>query len=60
MIISVWVLAISLYGKGYVGNIDNIATKEECERLKQSLTQMSNRSTTYEQSICIEVKKVMK
>jgi hypothetical protein len=60
MTISVWVLVISVVGKAYVGNIDNIATQKECEQLKQKIANTVDRPLTYQNSTCIEVKKVMK
>jgi hypothetical protein len=48
---TVWVLVIVIYGKGYVGNIDNISSEQECLKTREAI--MTNK--VYEPSFCIKV-----
>lgn len=52
--ISVWVLLFVTATGAYHGHIDNIATREECERLYDIATKRVRHAGTF----CMEVKKV--
>jgi hypothetical protein len=55
-VITVWVLVIAGHSTTpkYYGNIDNIATKEECIRLMDVM----EKRTRHQGAFCMEAKKV--